>query len=126
MMAAVTNISDLLVIPVMPSPQDLEGVDPAVQIARLHKRPFVFLLNRVHRKGGPLNEGVAKALAQEGQLLDVQIADRLAHPAAMTEGKTAAEVDKASQREATMLWKALDAVLAAAPPAPSKRATVIR
>ena len=126
MMAAVASISDLMVIPVMASPQDLEGIDPAVQIARRHKRPFVFLLNRVHPKGGPLNEGVAKALAQEGKLLDVQIADRLAHPAAMTEGKTAAEVDKASQREATKLWKALDAVLAATSPAPSKRATVIR
>jgi chromosome partitioning protein len=125
-LAAVACVSDLIVIPVMASPQDLEGVDPAVQIARRHKRPFVFLLNRVHPKGGPLNEGVAKALAQEGKLLDVQIADRLAHPAAMTEGKTAAEVDKASQREATKLWKALDAVLAATSPAPSKRATVIR
>lgn len=124
-LAAVACVSDLMVIPVMASPQDLEGIDPAVQIARRHKRPFVFLLNRVHPKGGPLNEGVAKALALQGQLLDVQIADRLAHPAAMTEGKTAAEVDKASQREATKLWKALDAVLATSP-APSKRATVIR
>lgn len=125
-LTAVACVADLMVIPVMASPQDLEGVEPAVQIARRNKRPFVFILNRVNLKGGPLNEGVAKALAQDGKLLDVQIVDRLAHPAAMTEGKTAAEIDKASQREATKLWKALDAVLTTAAPAPSKRATVIR
>ena len=125
-LSAIAAAADLVVIPVMPSPQDLEGVEPAVQIARRHKRPFVFVLNRVNPKAGPLVEGVAAALKQEGVLLDVQIADRLAHPGAMAEGKTAAEVDRASQKEAAKLWKALEAALAETTPPASSRATPIR
>ena len=98
----------------------LTQIDEPCQCSGAH------IVLKTQRKGGPLNEGVAKALAQEGQLLDIQITDRLAHPAAMTEGKTAGEVDKASQREAAKLWKSLEDVLATASPAPSKRATVIR
>ncbi len=125
-LSSIASFADLVVIPVMASPMDIEGIDPAVQIACRHKRPFVFVLNRVNPKAGPLLEGTIAALQQEGRIVDVQMLDRLAHAGAMSEGKAACEVDRASQKEATKLWAALKAELAEATPPPVRRATSIR
>ncbi len=123
--SAIAAVADLIVVPVMASPQDVEAIEPVVKVAQRHRRPLAFLVNRVPAKSNPLVEGVVSALEPDGPVLATRIQDRAAHPAAMATGKTAAEIDRASRKEAAALWGEIKALLDK-PHAPSaKRASTI-
>jgi len=104
------RIADLVVIPAKPSPLDVEAVDAMVEMCRDYGRPFVFVLNMTaNGSRAGLAGSAAKYLAVDGPVLDEQLVDRQAHPAAMTNGKTAAETDKSGKcgEEVAGLWKSI-------------------
>jgi len=68
--------SDFCLIPARPSVADIEASVPTLDIARIWKRPWAFVLNQTPLRGQRINEA-ATALADEAAL---DVAGVLAHP----------------------------------------------
>jgi chromosome partitioning protein len=107
-------VADLVLIPCRPSALDIDQVDIAVQLAEKHGKPYAFMLN--HAPGNwKLTQSSAALLRKGGRIvLDPPIMFRMSYMAAMTVGKSAAEVDPDGKTGAEIdeLWDGLKAVVA--------------
>jgi chromosome partitioning protein len=109
------KISDLVVIPVRPSPIDLQAIDPVIEMCEMQDRPFVFVLNQVQPPGkdGGLTAGAQKYLASRGKTLEPPLGLYNQHPGSMMSGQVASELKgraKAiaeAKEEIATLWRSI-------------------
>lgn len=93
-------VADLVIIPVKPSPIDLEAIDPAIEIAEEYSKPFVFLLTHFD-PSWKLSKTAAPFLSDKGKVLQATIGYRQAFVGAMIAGRTGPEYqDKAQAKRA--------------------------
>jgi chromosome partitioning protein len=99
------QVADLVVVPVQPSPDDVEAVGATIELVERAGRPMVFVMNRVKPRVGLTAESII-ALSQGGPVSPVQIWDRVAHIEARITGRTAWELKPTSKAAAEMaaLW----------------------
>ncbi|MEQ1718297.1 MAG: ParA family protein [Hyphomicrobium sp.] len=105
--------ADLVLVPVRPSPLDVEASDVMVELIRKSGRPFAFVINGAS-PGSVLVEGTREMLAEHGPVLAATITHTDVHPIAMIRGRTAAEIDKSGlcARELSTLWSEVSERLA--------------
>jgi chromosome partitioning protein len=97
--------ADLVVIPARPSPHDLRAVGATIDIAELHKKPLIFVVNAATARARITGEA-AVALSQHGMVAPVTLHHRVDFAASMVDGKTIGEIDPKcrSAREVADLW----------------------
>lgn len=102
----VIEVADFVVIPVKPSPIDIEAVDPVVHMCTQEKKPFVFVINMAASKTG-ITQGAVKFLSEMGPVLPEMVMQRQAYLASMATGQSGVEVDKTGKcgEEIAPLWK---------------------
>jgi chromosome partitioning protein len=98
-------LADLVLVPVQPSPHDLRAVGSTVQLARVARRPLVFVINRTKPRVRLTGEA-AIALSQHGTVAPAMLADRATYAAAAIDGRTAPEIEPtgAAAAEVAALW----------------------
>ena len=91
-----------------------------VQLLKRHKIPFLFILNQIKPNTNITAQAVA-ALSHHGPVAETFIADRVPYAAAMTDGRTAIELDPRGRAatETAALWKNIQVWLP--PPAKSSK-----
>jgi chromosome partitioning protein len=106
-------IADLVVIPVLASPDDLRAVGSTVEMAKRMKKRLVFVVNRVKPRAR-LTGQAAIVLSQHGTVSPSMIADRTAYAASGTDGRTAPELDPSGDAatEISELWRYLSDTMA--------------
>ena len=106
--------ADLVLIPVRASALDVEAVRLVEELCLQHNRPYAFVLNQV-MPGWAINaSAVAYLSTNRRTILQPHVQLRQSHAAAMTVGKSAAEVDKtkAVRDEIDGLWESVKAHVA--------------
>lgn len=93
---AAIEAADLVVIPVKPSPHDLRGVGVTVELCERAKRPFVFVVSQAIGRSAITQQAVL-ALSQYGPVATSIIHNRVDYAGAMTDGRTAPELDSKSK-----------------------------
>src|SRR5215510_3071949 len=118
--AALFKLADLVLVPIRPSPSDLWAASATVQLLKHHKIPFLFILNQTKSNTNITAQAVA-ALSHHGPVAETFIADRVPYAAAMTDGRTAIELDPKGRAatETAALWKNIQVWLP--PPAKSSK-----
>jgi chromosome partitioning protein len=114
------KLANLVLVPIRPSPSDLWAASATVELLKRDNIPFLFVLNQIKTNANITAQAVA-ALSHHGPVAETFIADRVPYAAAMTDGRTAIELDpkgKASV-ETAALWKNILAWLQ--PPAKSSK-----
>jgi chromosome partitioning protein len=102
----VIALSDLVLIPVRPSPHDLRAVGATVDLVEKLAKPLVFVVNGATPRARITNEAVM-ALSQHGTLAPVILHQRTGFAASMIDGRTVGEI-KGEERSATeiaLLWE---------------------
>jgi chromosome partitioning protein len=112
----VVAISDLVLVPVRPSPHDLRSVGATVELVEHLGKPLVFALNAATPRARITAEAI-DALSQHGPLVPVVIHQRVDYASSMIDGRTAMELPGASRALAEMagLWSFLEARLSGRP-----------
>ena len=101
------EVADFVLVPAQPSPLDVEAIDPIVSLAKQYGRSFAFVLNRAEGRD-TLTKGAEDYLKVDGEVLQELIGNRKAFRAAMTDGKTGAEIERGKAREEiAALWAAV-------------------
>jgi chromosome partitioning protein len=103
--ADVIALSDLVIIPVRPSPNDLRAVGGTVDLAARAGKPMVFVVNQATARARITAEA-AIALSQYGTVAPIMVHHRVDFATSMTDGRTAGELDPAAKSaiEITSLW----------------------
>lgn len=96
--------ADLVIIPVRPSPLDVEAIDVMVELCQQHERPFAFVLSQTAPRSS-MTTGARQYLASKGEVLSVEIGNRQSYAAGMILGGTATEKDAAARSEIAALWE---------------------
>lgn len=98
--------SDLVIIPVQPSPDDLRAVGTTIEMVQRANKPLIFIINRVKPRARLTGEA-AVALSQHGVVASEFVWDRTDYAAAKSDGKTAPEIDDTSKAatEIASLWR---------------------
>lgn len=98
-------LADLVVIPVLPSADDLRAVGSTVDLVKRARKRLVFVINRVKPRAR-LTGQAAIVLSQYGTVAPVLIADRTVYAASGTDGRTAPEIEPNGEaaREIAALW----------------------
>jgi chromosome partitioning protein len=104
--ADVIGLSDLVVIPVRPSPHDLRAVGATVDIVEKLGKSLVFVVNGAAPRARITNEAVM-ALSQHGTLAPVILYQRTGFAASMIDGRTVAEIkgEARSAEDIAVLWE---------------------
>jgi chromosome partitioning protein len=110
--AALFTLADLVLVPIRPSPSDLWAASATVQRLKRDNIPFLFILNQIKPNTNITAQAVA-ALSHHGPVAETFIADRVPYAAAMTDGRTAIELDPRGRAatETAALWKNIRAWL---------------
>ena len=110
--AEVLTVSDLVLIPVRPSPNDLRAVGATVELAKRARRRMVFVVTQATQRARITAEA-AILLSQYGTVAPVMIHHRVDFATSMTDGRTAGELDPASRSgaEVAALWTYLHNLL---------------
>jgi chromosome partitioning protein len=105
--AGIENASYVLV-PCQPSPVDIAAIGDTLQVIEDQGKPFAFVMNRVIARTR-IGEQAILLLANHGKVAGKPIAQRTAFATAMTDGRSAPEVDGGQQAEQEIgaLWKFL-------------------
>ena len=104
-------LSDLILIPVRPSPTDLWSVGETVELVKKAGKPFLFVINQAKGNATITAQAVA-ALSKHGPVAQTFIADRVVYASSMTGGTTAPEVGKGpANGELEALWKEIKGIL---------------
>jgi chromosome partitioning protein len=92
--------ADLVIVPVRPSPDDLDAVGDTLGLIEEASRPFVFVLTQAKPRTRLQMQAVL-ALAKHGKLAPTVIHDRTDFPTAAISGKAVTEIEPetASARE---------------------------
>lgn len=103
--SGVIEVSDLVVIPVRPSPNDLRAVGGTIELARRARKRMVFVVNQATQRARITAEA-AIALSQHGTVAPVMVHSRVDFAASMTGGGTVGELDPESRSAAEVraLW----------------------
>jgi chromosome partitioning protein len=98
-------VSDLVIVPCRPSPDDLRAVGRTVDVVTRAKKPMVFVINMTKPRTR-LTAEAAVALSQHGTVASTFVADRTDYAAAKADGLTAQELetDGKAAKEMQDLW----------------------
>lgn len=89
--ADVIGLADLVLVPVRPTPDDLDAVGPTLDMIESAGRNFVFVVSQAKRRTRLALETIP-ALAQHGKVSPVVIHDRVEFPTAAIDGRGVVEV----------------------------------
>jgi len=97
--------ADLVLVPVRPSPDDLDAVGETVDIVTAAKKPMVFIVNAATRKAR-LTSDAAIALSQHGTVSPAVLHRADAYAASALDGRTVSEADPKGKpaEEVAALW----------------------
>ena len=106
------KLSNLVLVPIRPSPSDLWAAAATVDLLKRDGIPFLFILNQI-KTNANITAQAAAALSHYGPVAETFIADRVPYAAAMTDGRTAIELDPKGRAatETAALWKNIRAWL---------------
>jgi chromosome partitioning protein len=90
--AAVIEAADLALVPVRPSPNDLRAIAATVELVERAGKRLIFVINAVKPRVR-LTAEAAIALSQHGIVSPAHVADRSDYAGAMTDGRTAPELE---------------------------------
>lgn len=99
------GVSDMVIVPCKPSPDDLRAVGRTVDVVTRARKPMIFVINMTKPRTR-LTAEAAVALSQHGTVSSTFVADRTDYAAAKANGLTAQELEpdgKAAQ-EMRELW----------------------
>lgn len=101
----IVAISDLVLVPVRPSPHDLRSVGTTVGLIEHLGKPLVFVINGAAPRARITREAV-EALSQHGPLAPTIVHQRVDFAASMIDGRTAMELSPKSRssKEIGDLW----------------------
>lgn len=104
--STVVAVSDLVVIPVKPSPHDLRGVAVTVDLVKRLGKPFVFVVNQAIPRAG-LTQQAPLVLSQFGPVALTLVHSRVDYAGSMTDGRTVQEIEANGKGagEIAALWK---------------------
>lgn len=110
--AALFRLAELVLVPIRPSPSDLWAAAATVALLKSVGVPFLFVLNQA-KANASITAQAAAALSHHGPVAETFIADRVPYAAAMTDGRTAAELtpNGPAGLETAALWKNIKACL---------------
>lgn len=95
LLAETIGHADLVLIPVRPTPDDLDAVGPILDMVETAGRSFVFVLSQVKARTRLASDAVA-ALAQHGRVAPVYLHDRVDFPTAAIFGQAVTETPSAT------------------------------
>ncbi len=97
--------ADLVLVPVRPSPDDLDAVGETVDLIAAAKKPMVFVVNAATRKAR-LTSDAAIALSQHGTVSPSVLHRADVYAASALDGRTVSEVDPKGKpaEEVAELW----------------------
>jgi chromosome partitioning protein len=101
----VVSISDLVVVPVRPSPHDLAAAGVTVDLVENLNKPLMFVVNCASKRARITSEA-AIALSQHGTVAPTVIGNRTDFASSMIDGRTVMELPKSllSTKEIDSLW----------------------
>jgi chromosome partitioning protein len=101
----VMRVCDLVVMPVRPSPHDLDAIGATIDLARAASARFVFAVTQAKLNARVTPQAVA-ALSAHGVVATSIIQDRVIYATAMNDGRTAGDVEPngAAAAEILALW----------------------
>lgn len=105
----VIGLADLVAVPTRPSPHDLRAVGTTIEMVEAQGKPLVFIVNAANPRARITSEA-AIVLSQHGTVAPVTIHQRTDFAAAMIDGRTVMEIDRAerSRDEIVQLWAYLE------------------
>ena len=97
--------ADFVLVPCQPSPLDIEAIGDTLALIEDEGKNFAFVMNRLISRTR-IGEQAVLLLANNGKIAGIPIVQRTAFATAMTDGRTAPEVDggKQAQEEVKALW----------------------
>lgn len=96
--AIAIQAADLVVVPVKPSPHDLDAAQATVDMCKAAGKRFFFLLNEI-KIGTRLPSDAVMALSVLGPVAPVMVGNRIAYQTSMINGRTIAEAFPGKQGE---------------------------
>jgi chromosome partitioning protein len=111
-MSKVFPFADLVIVPIKPTPDDLKSAAVTVAALKALNVPFIFVVTQAIQNTNITAQAIA-ALSHHGAVAETLLVNRVAYPAAFTDGRTPQEIDKKSQaaREVAKLWTNIKACL---------------
>jgi chromosome partitioning protein len=105
LVAQVMQIADLIIVPTLPTQDDLDSIAPTLAMIRQDQR-HIIVLNSVDNRT-MLSRQARSALTDLSNYAPTYISNAQIHPQARSEGKTAQELNAESKAacEITALWK---------------------
>jgi len=102
----VMRVADLVVMPVRPSPHDLDAIGATIDLAHQAQARFVFVVTQAKLNARVTPQAVA-LLSAHGTVASSIIQDRVIYASAMTDGRTATDIDPkgAASAEILALWE---------------------
>jgi chromosome partitioning protein len=99
-------LADLVLIPVLPSPNDLWAVAETIELVKAAGKPFRFVITKAKPQANITAQTIA-ALSHHGPVAQHFIADRVAYAVAMAGGNTAPELNLKgpAAEETAALWR---------------------
>lgn len=115
------KLANLVLVPIRPSPSDLWAASATVELLKRNDILFLFILNQIKANANITAQAVA-ALSHHGPVAETFIVDRVPYAAAMTDGRTAIELDPKGKSaiETAALWKNIKALLQPSTPLSKK------
>jgi chromosome partitioning protein len=109
----VMHVADLVVMPVRPSPHDLDAIGATIDMARAAKAPFVFAVTQAKLNARVTPQAVA-LLSAHGTVASSIIQDRVIYATGMTDERAAGDIDPkgAAAAEVLGLWDFVQGQLA--------------
>ena len=106
--------ADFVVVPVCPSPLDLQTLPRTLELLKELQLPFAFVVNRANTMAR-ITLSVMAALSESGKILDPVLRERTAYPSAMLTGESVLEsrAYKAAAEDISALWANLRERIAA-------------
>ena len=102
-LAGIIGVADFVLIPVRPTPDDLDAVGPTLDLIGVARKPFGFVLSQAKARTRLAIEAVPE-LAQHGRVAPVVIYDRQEYPTAALTGRGVTEGgDSPAANEITQL-----------------------
>jgi chromosome partitioning protein len=111
-MAEIFPLADLVLVPIKPTPDDLQAAAVTVASLKALRLPFLFVITQAIQNTNITAQAIA-ALSHHGPVAETLLVNRVVYPAAFTDGRTPQEVDKNGQaaREVGKLWVNIKACL---------------
>jgi chromosome partitioning protein len=98
--------ADLVVIPVRPSPLDVQAVDTVLEVVRACKKPYVFVINST-KPNARLTVETLRVLAGVGIVCPMTVGDRVSFAISMLQGLSVIEMEPKSRssEEVAEVWE---------------------